>query len=55
MSDLVAVCRALRVWRHGKPVMVRLAAETVIYHLHAIASGRATPIGYAALAWNIDQ
>lgn len=52
---LIETTRALRRFARDKPPAVQHAAATVIYHLIAIARGRATPQLYAALGENIER
>lgn len=55
MRDLIDTCRALRVWRHGKPDHIRWAAENTIYLLRSIVRGRASPELYASLREKIEK
>jgi len=55
MREIVDACRALRVFRHGKPDHIRCTAENAIYLLRSIVRGRATPQAYASLREKIEQ
>lgn len=54
-AAIVATCRALRMWQHGKPIEVRNAAITAIYILLRMARGSGTPQAYAVLKEKIEK
>jgi hypothetical protein len=54
-QEIIATCKALRVFRHGKPDQIRWAAENTIYLLRSIVRGRVSPELFASLREKIEQ
>jgi hypothetical protein len=55
MHEIVATCRALRVFRHGKPDHIRWTAENAIYLLRSIVRGRSSLELFASLREKIEK